>query len=141
MQVKGCFSKNYKFFDKYWHGKVVNRSCSERIYGVTSSYVIYSLTKNYFTRNWGHKYINNSAHFRLRFTRRQFGGPRLNKSKIGFNPDGILTATSFHWAPIAGSALCSDRRGKHFWVKISFTFCLVNLAALIGVARFVMGRD
>jgi len=30
------------------------------------------------------------------------------------HPDGILTATSFHWAPIAGSTLRSDRRGKHF---------------------------
>ena len=56
-----------------------------------------------------HKKLNNSAS--CRGIRPQYHLPelpRINKSKIGFN-----------WAPIAGSTLRFDRRGKDIFVQLS----------------------
>ena len=38
--------------------------------------------------------------------------PSEIKTENGFHPDEMVFG--FHWAPIAGSTLRSDRRGKHF---------------------------
>jgi len=44
------------------------------------------------------------TYFSSKFTRRQSGGPKLNRAKKTFHPDGISTTISFHRAPLAGSS-------------------------------------